>query len=251
MDYWKTYRSRLDSRGHTPRDAVLRREQRFLAQKLPKHLSYHQATINGAPTPVAIINTDNMDIKHIISMPGENLPHGGLVDWMDNKWLIIEKDANNEVYTKAKMRQCNYLVKWINEAGMIIQRWCVVDDGTKYLTGEYGDRNYVVVRGDSRMSLTLPRDPETIKLNRKNRFLLDDYDSANTLAYRLTKPLKLGKNYGGEGVLAFVLSECNTEDSDNLELNIPNYYDYFPRTASAEVPTPAPAADEPQKEGWF
>ena len=74
------------------------------------------------------------------------------------------------------------------------------------------------MRGDSRISLTLAKDEYSIQLNRNNRFLIDDYDSKNVLAYRLTKPFKLGGSYNGEGVLNFVLTECNTEDSDNIEL---------------------------------
>ncbi len=97
------------------------------------------------------------------------------------------------------------------------------------LTGEYGDNNYVITRGDSRISLTLPKDAQTLRLRRDSRFLIDDYGSPNVLAYRLTKPFKLGGSYNGDGVFYFVLQECNIEDSDNLELHIANYYDHFPR----------------------
>lgn len=105
---------------------------------------------------------------------------------------------------------------------------------TKYLTGEYGDNEYILVRGDSRLTLILPKDSETIRLNRDNRFLIDDYDSPNVLAYRLTKPFKLGGTYTGNGILSFVLVECGTEDTDNLELHIANYYKYFPKTTGPE-----------------
>lgn len=97
------------------------------------------------------------------------------------------------------------------------------------LTGEYGDNDFIVTRGDSRISLTLAKDEYSIQLSRENRFLIDDYDSKNVLAYRLTKPFKLGGTYNGEGVLNFVLAECNTEDTDNFELHIANYYDHFPK----------------------
>lgn len=229
MNPWSTYQSRLNARGDTRRNTALQRECRFLNAKLPSNLSYHQVTINGESRNLAVINSDNLDTKTLCSLPGEDIPHGGIVEWMNNRWIITVKDANNELYTKATMRQCNYLLRWIADDGEIIERWCIVEDGTKYLTGEYGDNNFIITRGDSRISLTLPRDKYTIRLNRDNRFLIDDYDSPNVLAYRLSKPFKLGGSYNGDGVLYFVLQECNTEDSDNFELHIANYYDYFPR----------------------
>ena len=80
------------------------------------------------------------------------------------------------------------------------------------------------------------------------------YDSKNVLAYRLTKPFKLGGSYNGEGVLNFVLTECNTEDSDNIELHIANYYDHFPKEKPDEPDTPSGGntPDVPDgKKVWF
>lgn len=233
MDAWSSYMARTGAKGEEMRDASLRREKRFLTNKLGKSLSYHPVTIDGNERSVAIINSDNLNTKTICSMPGEDLPHGGLVYWMEQYWLITAKDYNNEVYTRATMKQCNYLLKWVADDMSIVSRWCIVEDGTKYLTGEYGDRNYVVERGDARATITLAKDPYSVKLNRGNRFLIDDYDSPNVLAYQLTKPFKLGGAYNGKGVLSFVLTECNTEDTDNLELHIANYYKYFPREDSS------------------
>lgn len=241
MNPWSTYCSRIESKGDTKREARLRREIRSLAGKLPSSLAYHEMLIDNVKRGVAVINSDNLNIKTLCSMPGEDLPHGGTVEWMGNHWLIMCRDANNEVYTKATMQQCNYLIRWVSKDMEVIERWCIVEDGTKYLTGEYGDNEYILVRGDSRLTLTLPRDSETIRLNRDNRFLIDDYDSPNVLAYRLTKPFKLGGTFTGNGILSFVLQECNTEDGDDLERHIANYYDYFPKTTK---PKPALRAEQ-------
>lgn len=236
MNPWDVYHSRLSSHGDTKRNAAQQREKRFLNLKLPTNLSYHNVLVDGVVRNFAIINSDNLDTKTLISLPGEDIPHGSIVDWMDSKWIVTMRDANNELYTRGTMRQCNYLLRWVADDRKIIERWCIVEDGTKYLTGEYGDNDFIITRGDSRISLTIPRDEYTIRLNRENRFLIDDYDSPNVLAYRLTKPFKLGGSYNGRGVLYYVLQECNTEDTDNFDLHIANYYDYFPRS-NADAPT--------------
>lgn len=103
MNPWNTYRSRINAHGITKRDSVLQRERAFLSAKLPASLSYHQLTVNGTVRNMAVINSDNLNLKTLCTMPGEDLPHGGLVEWMGNHWLITEKDANNELYTKGTM----------------------------------------------------------------------------------------------------------------------------------------------------
>ena len=118
------------------------------------------------------------------------------------------------------------------------------------LTGEYGDNDFIVTRGDSRISLTIAKDEYSIKLSRENRFLIDDYDAKDVLAYRLTKPFKLGGTYNGEGVLNFVLAECNTEDSDNFELHIANYYDHFQKDTASDTDSKT-SEDDGGKTRWF
>ena len=229
MGVWTSYLSRMEANGSDLRSASLKRELRFLRRKLPNSLSYHSVRIDGEERQVSIIDTDNLNAKKILSMPGEDITHGGLVEWAGQRWLITEKDSNTEVYAKGNMQQCNYLLRWISEDRRILERWCIIEDGTKYMIGEKVDSDLVITKGDSRIAMTIAKDAETIRLSRDNRFIIDDYASPSPLAYRLSKPFKLGGSYNGKGVLKYILSECNQEDTDYLVHHIANYYDYFPR----------------------
>lgn len=131
MSVWDTYENRADVHGKTRRDVSYIRETRMIDRKLPDNLSYQEVDIDGIDRTIAVINSDNLNEKNIYSMPGEDIPHGGLVSWMGNKWLITERDANTTVYTRAKMIQCNHLLKWIEEDGTLYEQWCIVEDGTK------------------------------------------------------------------------------------------------------------------------
>ena len=244
MNGWDVYAERARVRGTTRHDTALQREQRILADKLRHSLSFHHAVVDDEERDVAIINSDNLDTKFIYALPGEDIRHGAYVEWMDQHWLVIEKDYNVEVYTKAKMQQCNYLLKWVDEKRVIHEQWCVVEDGTKYLTGEYEDRNFIVTRGDSRIAITIARNPDTVKLGRQNRFLIDDQESGHMLAYALTKPLKFAGVYGENGVFKFVLQEVVTTDDDNEELGIADYYKYF---SDEKCPHDEPLPAMPEK----
>ena len=251
MNPWNTYEGRMVVRGNTRREASVIRTQRQLDNRIPSSLSYHVVHVNGEQRDLVILNSDNLDTKTLCTLPGEDLPHGGYVDWMDQHWIITERDANTEIYTKAIMRQCNYLLRWVNDEGIIVERWCIVEDGTKYLSGEFGDNSFVIMRGDSRISVTIPRDSETVKLNRTSRFIIDDYGSTDPIAYRLTKPLKMGFNYNGEGVYVFVMLECAVEPEDNIELHIADYYKHFPRECKNEDCTCDDSAPDTERVVWI
>lgn len=140
MTAWDDYAARLEVHGRTKREASKLRFQKYVERKLPDNLSYHEVKISGAEATVAIINSDNLNQKYIYSMPNETLDLGGLVLYEDNYWLITETDAADEVYTKGIMLQCNYLLKWVDAEHVIHEQWCIVEDGTKYLTGELEDK---------------------------------------------------------------------------------------------------------------
>lgn len=244
MSVWDSYRNRVEAHGTSVYDASKKQEARMLEHKLRDNLSYftvsvfdqaHGYNIDAEPNrnlsyskDVAIINSDNLNEKYIYSLPGDDIEHGSLIRWMDNYWLVTERDANTNIYTRAKMVQCNYLLKWVSD-NTIYEQWCIVEDGTKYLTGEYEDRNFVVTRGDSRIYLSIAKNSITSKLGRSNRFLIDDPDSKIMMSYLLTKPLKLGGTFNGKGVFKFVLQEVNSTADDNMDLCIADYYKYFPR----------------------
>lgn len=234
MSIWDTYERRISAIGGTKRGAAIRRETEMLQTKLKDSLSYHTVTIDDEAQNVAVINSDNLNEKTIISLPGEDIRHGSLVCWMNNYWLVTERDANQTVYTRAKMVQCNHLLKWVSDDLMIHEQWCIVEDGTKYMTGEYEDRNFVVTRGDSRITVTIARNEHTVQLSRENRFLIDDPESGHKLAYLLTKPLKLGTTYNGNGVFKFVMQEVTATENDNHDMGVADYYKYFPKNTTVD-----------------
>lgn len=147
MSVWDVYEDRMNARGATKRDTQLKREVRTINNMLPDSLSYQQVTIHemeygynltseemmsrAITQNVAVINSDNLNEKTIISLPGEDIVHGSLVRWMDNYWLVTERDANTTVYTRAKMTQCNHLLRWVSDEDKICEQWCIIEDGTK------------------------------------------------------------------------------------------------------------------------
>lgn len=244
---WDLYQSRMSSHGDTIRESVKNRSQRSFARKVKDGMFYHRVQIDGEQDErdVSIIDSDDLFMKYIYSMPGEDFTIGDMILWEESHWMITRRDPANELYTKAIMIMCNHLLKWVNDNGQICEQWSIVEDGTKYMTGEYEDRNFVATRGDSRVSLTIARTEESLKLNRRHRFLIDDPESEQKLAYSLTKPLKTGQMQmkGGKptSVFKFILQEDATTDDDNMELGIADYYKHFPRGGT---PTPPPSYNQ-------
>lgn len=200
-----------------------------MERKIISSMSYNEVSINGLRQKISIADvSDDYNVKKIFSLPNENLEHGGLVEWNSTFWLITEINPRNEAYSEGKMTQCNHILKWIDDNGNIIEKWCIVVDGTKYLIGEKTED--IMSIGDARIAVTISRDHDTAKLNRGKRFLIDDPDAKEVLAYQITKPNRFFNTYNGKGVYRFILNEVNLTDEDNTELGIADYYNWRPQT---------------------
>lgn len=270
---WDRYSNRVTVRGDSVRSDTLAREKSRLKYMLQDSLSYHTVWMyedsiiqpypsamcdmvddNHIEQNIAIINSDNLDEKYIYSLPDEDVQIGDLFYWSDNYWLITERDANTELYTRARALQCNYLLKWVEVIDgdpQIIEQWCYVEDGTKYMTGELEDRHFIVTRGDNRIAITIARNEHTKLFNRTCRFLVDDSGTNELLSYDLSKPLKAGHTYNDKGIYQFVLSESNYTDNDNMELGIADYYLYFQDSQTIDIPEDDSDDSESGKKVWF
>ena len=235
MGIWSTYEARLGMsgrQGEEPRrEESLSRAQALLRRKIAASPSYHVVMVAGKKQEVSISDTEEFNIKTVTSMPGESLQHGAVLEWenagLDTFWLVTEIDMCNGMYDRGKIQRCNYVLKWIDDHGDVISRWVIVEDGTKYLIGEKSADMMTI--GDARLAVTVGKDKDTNKLVRGQRFLIDDMDSSQVLAYQITKPNKLYSVYNGEGVFRFILNEVNLTDNDNVELRIADYYSWKPR----------------------
>lgn len=225
MSVWDTYEERINASGKTRRERVLNQTKDTIARKIKNSLSHKHVLINGVSQEVTITDTsDGYDIKEICTLPDYYLEHGGLVEYANSYWLITSINSDSELYSKGKIERCNYLLKWLDDKGNIIEKWCIVEDGTKYLIGEKSSDLMNV--GDARLSVTISKDIDTNKLSRGRRFLIDDLDTDDILAYQITKPNKLYNINAGKGVFRFILNEVNRTSDDNVELRIADYYSW-------------------------
>lgn len=244
MSVWSTYEARfapddpnMDPKRNSAQDHIRSRMRR----KITASLSYKRVQCEGRDIQLAIIDTANdLSTKKIFSMPEEKLPHGSTIEWENSHWLVTEISVGNDLCQEGKMRRCNYYLKWINSEGNIVGRWCVVEDGTKYLVGER-QRDMMTV-GDARMSVTIGKDSETSRINRGRRFLIDDMDSEEVLAYEVTKPNKMFNVFNGRGVFRLIMGESEVTDLDNTEERIADYYGWKPKEAE---PVPDTKKDMP------
>jgi len=225
LSVWESYMERISQAG-TMRDALVEQARSSIAQMSYDSPSCRHVKIDGVWQHVLITHRQALNEKRICSIPGEHLTHGGLVDFARSKWLITELDADNEIYDRGLMLRCNYLLRWIGSDGELKEKWCIVEDGTKYLIGEYTEDMMAI--GDARIALTIAKDKDTSELCRGARFLVDDPDTDKPLAYQITKPNKLFNVFNGEGVFKFILNEVQLTKEDNVELRIADYTSWKP-----------------------
>lgn len=213
------------------KEAEIRHIKSEVERDFENTLDCENVTINGTSSQLLITKTALATVKKVSAKPDATLSYGDTIGWLGAYWLVDELDADNRVHNKGKMRQCNLLLKWLNESGEVISRYCVFGDASKFSDGiaEHTQINTV----DASLTIRIRTDAEVAKLKQKKRFLIGDTTFISDVlavgshppAYTLTKAIPVVDTRTGAGYtdLIVVGTEYSVNE-DNPYLMIANYY---------------------------
>lgn len=125
------------------------------------------------------------DFRKIHCPMSSEVKRGHYVKYEDSVWIIDTNVANIDgAYLSTRMSRCQYILRWQNSSGNVIERWGYASDQTKYSNGESG--NKVLTVGDNQYALLVTIDEETRVLKRGMRFPFDFDDAEVPDIYELT-----------------------------------------------------------------
>lgn len=249
MNPWDTYFARINTMDSSNRDEIFLREKSRLRNRYRENLSLKTVKINGTDRSLSILSSDSFDNKLVHTLPGESLSQGDMLLWDNEYWIVTQVDPEKDLYYRGTIRRCNYLLKWISDSGNIIEQWCVVDqNGESFSSGEKRGSGFDITVGDAKTLLIISCNEHTIKFDRKTRFLIDSYESGDVLAYRVVSPFRLFGGSNRSGVICLSISECNVEQTDNVELHIADYYKFFEKNSTLNK---TDTDGDSTKKAWF
>lgn len=176
--------------------------------------------INGVEERCLIQTSSNplreLNDSRIIHCPiTANIKRGHYVQHEDSTWIVDTNVVNVDgAYYTARMSRCQYLLRWQNRNGKIVERWAYASDQTKYSNGEKGSSTLTI--GDNQYGLLLPIDEETKFLKRNMRFSFDFDDAEEPDIYELTNR-KVNLNEGTM-LLSFSFSAFDKNSDKQITL---------------------------------
>lgn len=174
-----------------------------------------------------VANTQLKSMERNILVPIGTLHAGDYIFFEDEYWLVNGRPGNNKVYEKAVIIECQYLLRWQNSAGRIIERWANLVSASKYDVGENG--NHVIFLTSNNYTILVPQDEETLELDGKRVFI--DLNKRNPRkVFKITRDDDVLYNYNSRGgVLSLIADKTEINfDTDNTELMICDYTPTLP-----------------------
>lgn len=217
------YTARINLHGTTQRDRMVNRTKANLRNKVVDSLSYKMIKLNGIETQLVINEGTQPYYKEFESMPGQEINIGDYIEWANSWWLVTTCDYDDELYRNGKLQQCNYLLKWQNELGEIIERHAVILSASKYNDG-LAESN-VISLGSDKLSINIPLDAEALKLKKSmaKKFFIDN-NKEDPTAYLLANTGNVADTYNGHGITHWIVEECAyTASEDDLKYGVCDY----------------------------
>lgn len=138
-------------------------------------------------------------------------------------YLCTESFNIDNIHWQGKLVLCNWILKWQNKNGDILEYPCYDINSTQYNSGEMSNKQFTV--GSSQHMITLPCDENTVILSSPQRFFLDK-NKVNPTSFIVTQNDTTSYNIGKKGIVKVTLYECEkNNEKDRIDLGICDYID--------------------------
>ena len=147
-----------------------------------------------------------------------------LYDSNDDEYLLCTESFNVDgVHWKGKFSLCNWILKWQNKYGDILEYPCVDINSTQYNSGEQASAKMTI--GSYQHMATLPYDENTIAIKSPQRFFLDR-DTETPTSFIVTQNDNTSMFFGKKGLIKITMLECErNNDTDRPDLGICDYFE--------------------------
>ena len=231
------FRKRMEFQGGNIRQANRTQSQNIMSNSFNDSQSYRQVIMNGQTYDARIISDSKTTVRggngNFVIQFKDDIPiqAGSYVqvpNAQDNleTWLILyESDAT--LFPKHIIKKCNYLLKWKNSIGKIVERWVVFSDNRYLMDGEKKTYYNKITIPYTSTSLILPCDEETINIRADKRFLIDHEKVEEAPdAWVVTNRNVISKRFDAfDGVVELAIARHQyNHNTDNRDLMIADYY---------------------------
>ena len=147
-----------------------------------------------------------------------------IYDSITDEYLICTESFNiDNIHWQGKFTLCNWILRWQNKHGDILEYPCYDINSTQYNSGEQANKQFTI--GSSQHMITLPCDENTVALSSPQRFFLDK-NTENPTSFIVTQNDTTSYNYGKKGLVKVTLMECASNNAtDRIDLGICDYVD--------------------------
>lgn len=213
----------VTNQGNTLRERRKNKAIKDYTEMTKDSLSYKDVLINGVAKNLMIYSGTMENKKNICSMCGDMFYVGDLVRYESTNWLILRANVDDEIYVKGYMERCNYVLKWQNNDGDIIEKECIIASASQYNSGEFALKAITI--GYNQLMISIPMNDETKKIKSDDRFFIDN-NKENPKVYRVTRVDTVSLSFDGIGCISIIVTEDQyNPNKDNIELGICDYFD--------------------------
>ena len=227
------YSARINVIGETQRDRYIHRIHDRIIRRIVDNPSYKPtAKINGVEAGLVINSSTQEYYKEWEALPDQEIYAGSYVDWGNGKWLVVTCSTDDEIYKSGHMWECNWLFKWQNAKGEIIERWGFASSASKYNEGVEDGK--VMTLGSDQCKAYLPLDDEVLAVSKvkEPRFFIDNLKTGQRTVYVLHNHANVYHTFdvqgeeGVHGVTDWILKEDTyTPTEEDLLYGVCGYFD--------------------------
>ena len=221
----------------TKKESEIYSLKKHIAETFNDSLDFHDDTLkNGVSQNFVVSYHTDSKKKKITAYPDDELNIGDMIDCFDLKWLVMELNADNTVFTKGVMQKCNYILPFQTNSSTIYNEPCIVLTQSEATSGE--DQGSVITISDTQRVIYVQYNERTKYLIEGKRIFIDQ-NVSEPKVYKITKVDRICYMDGENGLWKLICDEdtVSKNNNDNKQLKIADYISTDTSTVSTSTDT--------------
>lgn len=232
MANWRRYDHLLSIEGESEQERAVNRLKEAFLENVVENPGYEaRAKRNEVEQPMLFTRGEVRYKVNVITMPGDDIFPGDIVEAYGEHWICTETRAINTIQKTGLLWLCNYEFKWQNFSSEIHTSYGVLDSGV-YSTTKNGDEQLQYLDKQYKIYLPFNEDTEKIFVDKRiaTGYAYDSHGDRIMTVYSITGVDYTSRSYG-QGAHLLILnarSSAYNASTDNLELGVCDYIESAP-----------------------
>lgn len=215
MSFDNLFKKRMQASGGSVGGNIEQDKIDYINDSISDSPFYQEVLLDGVEVGARINRGDGKNTRQVAFVPDADVQLGSMVEFDDDKWMVVDGDFNNKSHLSVRVYLCNEDLRWYDRDGNYHELPAVLSFKTSIYSFKFDTRADELYLPEGQIRLYTQYNEESKKIELENRFIFGD-----RTVFKVDGLDDFSESFGEHGIMNMVARIDTKNDKDDFENRI-------------------------------